>query len=303
MKAIYGYPVLPKAGLANMLIPWAECYLWCKDQGVKQIAPFWRKIRIGPYLRGERDKRQYQRLFSAKGNIGGLKRILLLMISKQVTFENYTSKTEKRLASLPLVVRFSDMNHMERIVGRNNEILNELNRITRLKYRPTGLPQNFIAIHIRRGDFPQKSDTAEQIYFQQPIEWYIEALQTLQKSLGLSLNAVIFSDATDTELTPLLKLDNVIRSPFSESISDLLAISQSTVLITSRSSFSLFGAYLGQLPSIWYEGKNSICGSGYMPDNLSTLYEAEWMPGKLFAAEFIEVIKKRVQLANNNSNK
>jgi hypothetical protein len=133
------------------------------------------------------------------------------------------------------------------------------------------------------------------------LQWYIEALQQLRLSLGFSLNAIIFSDGADEDLTPILKLENVIRSSFPTSISDLLAIAKSTVLITSRSSFSLFGAYLGQVPSIWYKGKNEICSSGYMPGDLSAVYENEWMPGDLFADEFINVLEKRMQLKANHS--
>ncbi len=102
MKKLYGFPILPKAGLANMLIPWAECVIWCNDHGIKQIAPFWRKFRLGPHLRGERDKRQYHKLFTAKGKIAGLKRLLLLLTSKQITFENYNLlKDTKQISKTP----------------------------------------------------------------------------------------------------------------------------------------------------------------------------------------------------------
>ena len=87
-KTIYGFPILPKAGLANMLIPWADCLVWCKDNGIRQISPFWGKIRIGPYLRKERDKRQYQRLFNPHGTITGLRRLFLLTISRRVFYED-----------------------------------------------------------------------------------------------------------------------------------------------------------------------------------------------------------------------
>ena len=116
--------------------------------------------------------------------------------------------------------------------------------------------------------------------------------------MKINSQAIIFSDGSDKELAPILNLDNVIRSPFSASISDLLGIAKSTLIITSRSSYSLVGAYLGQVPSIWYEGKKDICGNGYMPDNLSSLYEIEWMPGQVFSNEFIEGIKNRYHSKN-----
>ena len=292
MKKIYGFPTLPRAGLANMLIPWAECFIWCRDNEIEQLSPFWKKIRLGPYLRGERDKRQYQKFFSSGGNIAGVKRLLLLT-SRKISFEDFCLLENKNDIKKTTLVCFSDMNHLERLIGRDKEIIDELYRITRPEYHPFGLPVNFIGIHIRMGDFPYKSETNQHGYFRQTLEWYIEALKQLRISLGINMVAVIFSDGTDKELAPILSLGNVIHSPFSESISDLLAIAKSTVVITSRSSFSLVGAFLGQVPSIWYEGKKYICGSGYMPKEQSVKLEVEWMPGQTFCNEFIDVLKKR----------
>ncbi len=294
MKRIYGLPVLPKAGLANMLIPWAECFLWCQDQGIKQVAPFWRKFRLGPYLRGERDKRQYHRLFIDKGKISGLKRIILLLTAKQIPFENYRLLGKTKQISKTTLVCFSDMNHLGRLIGRHEQVLNELFCITRPQYWPIGIPKNYIGIHIRMGDFPQKSDSGSQIYFRQPLTWYIEALKQLRSSLNSNLTAIIFSDGSISELQTILNIENVIRSPFNTSITDLLAIAKSTVIITSRSSFSLFGAYLGQVPSVWYQGKKAICGSGYMPADQSSILEIEWMPGQMFTAEFIDALKNKI---------
>jgi len=194
------------------------------------------------------------------------------------------------------------MNHLERLIGRHEEIIGELYRITRPKYWPTGLPQTFIGVHIRMGDFPQKVDTRKQVNFRQPMEWYIEALQQLRISLGIRLPAIVFSDGTDKELAPILRLDNIIRSPFSEAISDLLAIAKSIVILTSRSSFSLMGAYLGQVPSVWYIGKKEICGTGYMPSDRSTTLEIEWMPGQMLSNEFIDALKKRIEISTMKSN-
>lgn len=294
MKRIYGFPVLSKAGLANMLIPWAECFIWCRDHGIKQIAPFWGKIRLGPYFRGERDRRQYQKLFNAGENITGLSRLLLLLTSKKVLAEEFRLIKDNKEIKQSTLVCFSDMNHLERLIGRDEEIITELYRITRSQYWPVGLPSNFIGIHIRMGDFPFKSDDNKHGFFRQPLEWYIEALEQLRLSLGINMTAIIFSDGTDKELSSILKLDHVIRSPFSNSISDLLAIASSSIVITSRSSFSLLGAYLGQVPSIWYEGKNDICSSGYMPNNKSDKLETEWMPGKSYPHEFIAYLKSKI---------
>jgi hypothetical protein len=291
---IYGFPMLPHAGLGNMLIPWADCFIWCKDLGIEQLAPFWRKIRIGPYMRAERDKRQYQRLFINSNLIYGIKRLLLLLISNKISAEDFRMLSSNKTSFPPTIVCFSKMNQFERIVGRHEEVKNELYRITRTKYWPKGLPQSYIGVHIRMGDFPVKSETQKQHYFRIPLEWYLGVLNQVRTSLGNNLPIVIFSDGTDKEIETILALENVIRSPFAESITDLLAIANSKVIITSRSSYSLFGAYLGQVPSIWYEGKDEICNYSYMPAEQKGSLEIEWMPGQCLSNEFVNSLKKRI---------
>jgi hypothetical protein len=143
------------------------------------------------------------------------------------------------------------------------------------------------------GDFPVKSDVEKQHYFRIPLEWYLGIISELRSALGTNFPVVVFSDGTDKEIAEVLELDNVIRSPFSESISDLLAIAKSTVIITSRSSYSLFGAYLGQVPSIWYEGKNEIYSYSYMPAEHNASLEIEWMPGQLLTSAFVNSLKKQ----------
>nr|WP_315143957.1 hypothetical protein [uncultured Flavobacterium sp.] len=291
---IYGFPVLPKAGLGNMLIPWADCFIYCKDMGIKQVAPYWRKIRVGPYVRGERDKRQYQKLFINENMISGIGRLLLLIISNKISAKQFRMLNSYKTIFPTTLVCFSEMNQFDRLVERHEEVRNELYRITRPEYWPFGLPQSYIGIHIRMGDFPEISKEEKQINFRIPLEWYIGALCQVRLSLGKKLPVVIFSDGTDKEIEPILGLDDVIRSPFSESISDLLAIAKSTVIITSRSSYSLFGAYLGQVPSIWYEGKNEIYDYSYMSADYNASLEIEWMPGQVFSSEFVNILNQRI---------
>mgnify|MGYP000016100115 CR=1 FL=1 len=296
----YGFPNLPNSGLANMLITWADCYIWCKDLEVKQIAPLWRKIRIGPYIRGERDKRQYQRLFSNGKKINGITRLLLMLVSTKVSAEEVRKPNyEKKSSLFPTMVTFSSMNNLHRLNGRHNEILKEIYNITKPKYWPTELPKAFIGIHIRRGDFGEKSNEIKQTNFRIPIEWYIEALAQIRQGLGYDFPVVVFSDGTDQEIEPILSLPNVSRSPCTESISDLLAISKATVLITSRSSYSLFGAFLGQVPSVWYLGKKDVYSSTYMSTENDSALELEWMPGQTFSDYFISSLKKKAIAANS----
>ena len=97
------------------------------------------------------------------------------------------------------------------------------------------------------------------------------------------------------KLNQFYTLQKVIRSPYPESISDMLAISKAIVIITSKSTYSLFGAFLGQVPSLWYIGKNDIYKSSYMPAELKSSLEIEWMPNQILPDDFINTIKERIQ--------
>lgn len=60
---LYGYPDMGRTGLAHGLLSWARCAVWCRNTGATMLAPLWLRPRVGPYLRGERGKREYFKLF------------------------------------------------------------------------------------------------------------------------------------------------------------------------------------------------------------------------------------------------
>jgi len=66
----------------------------------------------------------------------------------------------------------------------------------------------------------------------------------LQAALGSALPVRVFCDGTDDELRPLLGLDAVERVERAATITDKLALSQSSALIASGSTFSMWGCYL-----------------------------------------------------------
>lgn len=241
LHKLYGYPVLMKAGLGNMLFPWAHCYLWCKDHDAVMIAPFWAKLRIGPYLRREKDKRSYQRLFKDKNHIGGFKRLFVLATVHKQNYEEFRKESQKR----DTVVRFTSMGCMDRLVNRHEEVKRGLVDITRPEYLPEPSREPFIGIHVRFGDYAIPDKTSPTWLSRLPIEWYVAALDHVREILGFNFKAMVFSDGLDSELSQLICQPNVRRSPYRESITDILALSQAKVIIGSCSTFSTFGVYLG----------------------------------------------------------
>ena len=68
------------AGLGNILLPWATAIVYAKTHNLTRLQTTWKNLKIGTFLRKERDKRMYFDLFTGKDGVGGLKKFLLLDI-------------------------------------------------------------------------------------------------------------------------------------------------------------------------------------------------------------------------------
>lgn len=287
---LYGYPVLMRAGLGNMLIPWARCVLWCKDNNAQMIAPYWTKIRIGPFVRLERDKRQYQFLFNHTNQIAGIKRLIILALSRKIDEINWHSGTVEGRSDR-IVVCFRNMDRADALAGRHKEITEELYRITKTCYIPKYHANSpFIGIHVRLGDFPpaSKEELNRGLHcIRIPIQWYADALLELRKAVGKNMEAKIFSDGEDDELMPLLKIAGTSRYEGGAAITDLLALSKATVIIASGSSFSIWASYLGEVPAIWHPGQQFSMRCNHEEENR----DIEWDRGKVLDNDFIRLIK------------
>lgn len=272
MPQLYGYPLLGRYGLGNMLFPWARCYLWCKDRSVPMIAPRWTQIRVGPYLRREQDKRSYQRLFHHTGYVAGLKRLWLLNTAQRIP-EAAREIAFNRDSSPQALVVFQDMEDLFRpILGRNGDVRDELLRMTRRHYVPNeAVSAPFIGIHVRLGDFKAPGATSgmhqDQVNVRLPLTWYAEVLCRIRQELGFEAQARVFSDGSAEELGDLLALPAIAVSRGGTAVSDMLTLSQANLIIASGSTFSMWGSYLGQVPTVWYPGQRRqlILGQGDTP--------------------------------------
>lgn len=286
---LYGYPVLMRAGLGNMLIPWARCVIWCKDNNAQMIAPYWAKIRIGPFLRRERDKRQYQFLFNHTNQIAGLKRVIILALCRKIDEADWHNGTVEGKSDR-IIVCFRNMDRADTLVGRHTEVADELFRITKPRYRPKNLTNKpFIGIHVRLGDFIPASKEELNLglhCIRIPIQWYADALLELRKSVGKNMDAKIFSDGQDEELMPILRIPGTSRYEGGSAITDMLALSKATVIIASGSSFSIWASYLGGVPAIWHPGQRFSIRCNHEGENR----DVEWDNGKFLDNDFIRLI-------------
>jgi hypothetical protein len=291
---LYGYPLLDNYGLGHILPAWARCVVWTRANGVPMIAPRWLHPRVGPYLRGDRDKRDYFRFFSNDGYVRGLKRAFLLARAERQLCDRggpaEAWQTDgNRIAVFRNRMSDNDKYYFPDFVTQHRMLHGELLRITRPRYRPVPKTRPELAIHVRLGDFKavdtkglMQGNTNTRI----PLDWYVEALKAVRASFGAELTPVVYSEGSAEELAPLLACEGVRRAPARPAVTDMLSIAQSDLLIASASGFSIWGRFLGQVPSISFPGQRRLNA------NLSGL-EIEWASGNALPADFVRGTKTR----------
>ena len=266
-KAAYGFADVGRYGLGHSLLAWARCRLWCDDYSIPMLAPSWRQLRVGPFLRGERDKRQYYRLFHFPGYVTGLRRLALLTTTQRIAAESCDLRAVAEERSAKLVVfrnlpAMNDVTYFADIVGRGSQVRARLLAMTKPRYVPQPIARPHIALHVRMGDFSAPPSLeklrAGATNARLPVEWYCSMLAGVRARVGRDYPAVVYSDGTDESLAPLLAMPEVQRSPRQSSVSDLLSMSQGSLLISSGSGFSEWGSYLGDQPRICHPGQRLV---------------------------------------------
>lgn len=260
MSAIYAYPQTGRAGLGNMLFPWARAEQFRYLHHLAMLSPQWTQPKVGPILRRERDKRFYTRSFQSDSYIYGLKKWWILLTSSRISENDVTAIQQIRGSK---VVVFSGLgNYFQDFLGNHNLIVERLNKIIRPHLLQSVEHQAneygpFIAAHVRRGDMqyhPMGIEApANTRYAAISIDWYIKVIEQIRKHTSSDLKVVVFSDGHDHELRDLLQIPHVVCAKKQPAIADIMLMSKAKVLIaTSGSTFSAWSAFIGKVPFITF---------------------------------------------------
>ncbi len=246
------------AGLGNLLFIYAESLVYAQKNKAQLIWPTWPSLKIGPYMRRERDKRFYNDLFTNYSSyMDGIRKLIILLTKQKIH-----STTLEKVASLEdkVVIFDTYKGSFENIREESKLIKEDLIRNLCLKNR-RALEYDFshsVNIHIRLGDFTKADyqrlrNGAENVSI--PLEWYKHIIEEVRQILGYVIQINVFSDGTDEELKEILDMPNVMRLSFGTSIADIIALSQSKLFICSGSTFSMWARYLGRTCTIAYPGQ------------------------------------------------
>jgi hypothetical protein len=246
-----------------MLLPWARCEIFRHKWNAPMLAPRWTAPKLGPLLRREKDKRYYLRQFKKDGYVTGLARLALLLRARRIGEKEFVpGAADAASGGRKTLVVFSGMEGMFAPLLAHREMI----RHRLLEILSPGVRRQFarqvtdfvIGVHVRRGDKPVLERGEPQAHPNQamPDEWFIRCIQNLRRMLGFAAPVQIFSDGRRHELRALLALPNVKLAPENPAIIDMLMLARSRILVTSaHSTFSMWAAYLGQMPSLWYPGE------------------------------------------------
>ena len=265
---VFAYPRLSKTdllfiriggnGLGNLMFTWARCLSASERNSWRMIWPTWQSFkpknwRVNPY-----DHRTYGDLFRPNDRyVSGWRKPWSLARYRWIT----ESQALENGAAPGSVVEFRGMEDKFAPFLEDHELVrSELLKIARPQHlaalsEPQPAP---IAIHVRRGDFVEQASYGDMLNLNNsvlPLEWYIDALRAVRAGAGRDVPAWVFSDGTDEELAGLLALPAARRMDYGSGLGDMLGLSRSRLLIASGSTFSMWGSYLGQVPTIWHPQK------------------------------------------------
>ena len=255
---------LSGAGLGNLLFTWSRVIAASEKHNAKLIWPTWPSIKVGPWIRHEKDKRTYVGLFSNRtGLCGGIKKYLKLCFSRKIHTKDLDAVDWGNLGENDLVI-YDDFNLAPGEFQMNfNGTREYREKIAEIIYSNLGKKgknafsfdaSGAICVHVRLGDFSKTTaalDTGKN-NMRIRIDWYVAMVNKLREAAGWTVPVFVFSDGTDEELSELTALPEVRRLTFGNSIGDIVGLSRFPIMISSGSSFSLWARFLGNCSSISY---------------------------------------------------
>jgi hypothetical protein len=271
MKTIY--PSLPgrwdvfgfrvgSSGLGNCFFAYFHAVVLAELHQGQLIAPSWRSIKLGPYLRGELSPRSYGPLFRPHPReISGMRKYAFLTAHwlgrKELETRSDRPIGEPKPRGLTVVeapggkFTFSGLHEKREMIRERLMMI-----LAERPLQPLWGAADYAAVHVRLGDFlaadvaKVKSGTVEGLRI--PLNWYASVMGRLHE-LRPKMPIRIFSDGREQELAQLLTTPGSVIQREPTDISDLLALSQARLLIGSNSTFSRWAAFLGNMPSIWFK--------------------------------------------------
>jgi hypothetical protein len=253
---------LPRAGLGNQLFPLVKAAVFAELNELPLIVSGYNQFRIGPYLRGEKTKRNYRGVFSfrKKG---------LAALSDQFSlfrYRHYREIMEPAIGRLPAEPSsnrkfiFSAIPHWSDYFAglkENRDLAISFFRGMLQKnilLQTELLPAPFIGLHVRMGDFrklKEGEDFRSAGAIRTPERYFMEIISSIREIHGSPLPVALFTDGFREEFKELFSLENVYMVEGNADIVDMLLLAKSRLIVASAgSTFSYWAGFLSDAPLI-----------------------------------------------------
>lgn len=248
----------PKTGLGNMLLVWANAFVFAQVNNLELHTSRWWAFHWGAFWRGESKKRFYAGYFFQDG--------FLKMLKHWFNRQNKVVVRNPPLQQVALTGKDTNTLYLfDKLVTHEQMFLNlapyretlsaALHAMLRddKKKALRDLPVPEIAVHIRRGDFNTTGQATS-------LDFFIGGIRAVREAIGRNIPVTVFSDANEKELKPLFDLPAIMMATPKADILDILLMSRSKILLLSQSSsFSYWAAFLSEALVImkhddWQEG-------------------------------------------------
>jgi hypothetical protein len=247
---------LPKAGLGNQLFPLLKAYVFAHLNRLPVLVTNYHHIKLGPYLRREKNKRKYRGFFKFQRSVLGA----LWERRKLVVSQHYKSVEEPPVTNIgakflkDTVYVFAAMpcweNYFEGLKENRLLAIELLNKIVRpeLVTQVNQLPAPVIGVHVRLGDFRKLKpgeDFSRVGAVRTPEAYFISIINGIREIHGTDLPVSVFTDGHREELEKILTLPGVDLVTGNTDLVDLFLLSRSKIIITSAgSTFSYWAGFL-----------------------------------------------------------
>jgi len=241
-KPDLGFVRSPGAGLGNLLFPISRAVVGKEIRGGSIIVPTMRQIKLGTFIRKEKDKRTY-------GNILRPRKPQEWMDWFRVQNLSYDYEYEVK-KSHKVTLYEGTGNQFHDIKNYRNEIIDYIKSISNCPLDNLIEPYD-LAVHIRLGDFQSENNN----HYQNnriALDWYKAAIEQAKKKIRKkNFIGILFSDEDPNLLINKLNLSNFIAEPEGNALQSIFRMSNSKILIGSRSTFSLWAQFIGNSYTIW----------------------------------------------------
>lgn len=222
-----------RCGMCNKLITWAKAYVWSQKHNVDLDISGWVHIPIGSIRRWDRSWRWYVGYFKRKTRLfSGIPKDLPVIGAINDPMVEGAEKL--RFRSTPHVFDLIELSAFrEMIIPGFYELIRPRHlEAARQSERPE------IGVHVRRGDYIGLKDALD-------FSYYLAQIRMIRKTAGKQLKVFLFTDGFEKELRPLLEEPDVYYFKPVNDLVDLLVLSSSKVIITTKAStYSYWAAFI-----------------------------------------------------------